>query len=275
MNQDNFVIKKCIYCDGLGETDEHIVPFALGGKWKLIKACRERCRDITSRCERNPLSENWKEVRAVLDYPSRHRDFSNETFLLEVTFKNGSRGTLELPKNEALGLTPFVEYPLPAFFSPGGYQGGVTINAHSLISFGPNVKDLAEKYNLKEMCYSVIHKGNNFEKMVSKIAYCATIAIFGLNNLDQRFVLPALLGQKDDIGYWMGCDHHGRISPLLGKQRSRNIIRVGVWQRAGESIRYVVARLKFFASSDAPEYIVVVGTLNPDFTLSRHQSLSY
>jgi hypothetical protein len=276
MVQNSFTVNKCIYCDGLGETDEHIIPFALGGKWKLVNACCEQCRDITSRCERNPLSENWAEVRAVLDYPSRRRDFNNETFSLNVTFKNGSKGVLELPKDETLGLTPFLEYPLPAFFFPGEYKRGVIVNAHSLISFGPNVKILSEKYNFEKMDYSVTYKGNNFEKMVTKIAYCATIATFGLDNLEQRFVLPTLLGKKDDIGYWMGCDHDGRITPLIGKQRSKNVIKVGVWQQqAGDSTKYIITRLKFFAASDAPEYIVIVGTLIPDFIPSGHQIFSY
>ncbi len=276
MIQENLIINKCIYCDGAGETDEHIIPFALGGKRKLYKASCEQCRDITSRCEQNPLSENWAEARAILDYPSQHRrDFSNEKFSLEVTFKDGADGMLELSKSEVLGLTPFLEYPLPAFFAPGNYKKGVIVNGHSIISFGPDVKALSEKYGFKEMRYTVTHKGNNFEKMIAKIAYCATVALFGLNGFDQRFVLPAVLGKKDDVGFWMGCDPEGKIAPLIGKQRYKNIIKIGVWEKAGDGLKHVIARLKFFASSDAPEYIVVVGTLKPDFVMPDYQTFSY
>lgn len=275
MTQEKLIINKCIYCDGVGETDEHIIPFALGGKCKLYKASCEQCRDITSRCERNPLSENWAEARAILDYPSLRRKFSNEKFSLKVTFKNGIDGMLELPKSEVLGLTPFLEYPLPAFFAPGNYKKGVIVNGHSIISFGPDVKALAEKYDFKEVRYKVTHKGNDFEKMIAKIAYCATVALFGLDGFDQCFVLPALLGEKDDIGFWMGCDSEGKITPLIGKQRARNIIKIGVWKKAGDGPKYVIVRLKFFASSDAPEYIVVVGTLKPDFAMPDYQTFSY
>ena len=111
--------------------------------------------------------------------------------------------------------------------------------------------------------------------MVAKIGYCAVVALFGLDSFDQRFVLPALLGEKDDIGFWIGCDPEGRITPLIGKQRVKNIIKIGIVKKAGNDTRYVVAKLKFFASSDAPEYIVVVGTLKPDFVMPDHQTLSY
>ena len=275
MKQENFVINKCIYCNGVGETNEHIIPFALGGRQKLLKASCKSCRDITSRCEHNPLNKNWAEVRAVLDYPSRHRDFGNEKFSLEVTFKDGSEGVLKLSKSEVLGLTVFLEYPLPAFFAPDNYKKGVNVIGSSLISFGPNVSDLLKKYGIKTIRHMSTHKGNDFEKMIAKISYCAAVALFGLDSFDQCSVLPALLGKKDDIGFWMGCDPEGRIIPLIGKQRFKNIIKIHVLKKDKNNTRYVIARLKFFASSDAPEYIVLVGTLKPDFIIPDHQSFSY
>jgi len=273
MEQKNFIINKCIYCDGVGETDEHIIPVALGGKWKLIKASCEHCRTITSKCELNPLKKNWEEARAVLDYPSRRRDFNNEQFLLSVIFKDGSEGILKLPKNEILGLTIFLEYPLPAFFAPDNYKSGVKVNACSTISFGCDVRILTKKYKIKSIKHISTYKGNDFEKMVAKIGYCATVALFGLDSFEQRFVLPALLNIKDDIGFWMGCDPNGSIIPVIGKQQFKNTIKIHVLTKNGNgTTRYIIARLKFFASSDAPEYIVVIGTLKPEFVIPDYQS---
>lgn len=274
---DNLHINKCIYCGGIGTTNEHIIPYALGGKAKLFKASCEKCRDITSRCEKHTLKENWAEARAILDYPSRKRDFGNETFLLEVTYKNGENGIIKLLKNEVLGLTIFLEYPLPIFFSHNKYEKGIIVSGASAISFGPNpnIKFLSEKYNIKRITHRSEHNGNDFEIMIAKIAYCASIAFLGNDSFDKRFVLPAIIRKKDDIGYWVGCDNEGKIVPLIGKQKAKNLIKIGVWQRKGDDARYVVSRLKFFANSDAPEYIVVVGTLKSDFVIPQYKNIDF
>lgn len=279
MEQENIIINKCIYCDGAGETDEHIIPFALGGKVKLINASCESCRTITSKCELNPLKENWEEVRAVLNYPSRHRNFSNKKFPLKVTLKDGSEKILELPKVEAAGLAIFVEYQLPAFFAPSNYKSGIKANGSDLISFGTPIEILGKKYGFKKVEYGNKYIGIDFPKMVAKIGYCAAVAVFGIDSFDKRFVLPALLDKKDDIGFWMGCDHKGIIAPLIGKQSDSNAIVLHILEETSNNTsnntRYVLARLKFFALSDSPEYIVVIGTLKQDFIIPDYQSLSY
>jgi len=273
MQRINFHINKCIYCGGEGETDEHIIPFALGGTAKLFKASCEKCRNITSKYERNPLRNNWVEARAVLDYPSRKRDFGDEKFLLSVTFKNGEDGILELPKNKVLGLTPFLLYPLPAFFAPNNYNHGILVTGQLVISFGMDIKALTREYGLSAIRHDVFYKCNDTEIMIIRIAYCALIALLGVNSLDQCFVLPTIMGEKDDAGFWFGCDPEGKITPLIGKQNSKNVIKLGVLQKPGDKNRYIVVRLKFFASSDAPEYIVIIGTLKPDYILQVHQSI--
>ena len=255
-------INKCIYCGGVGQTDEHIMPFALAGKSILRKASCETCRDITSRCEDNPLRQNWAVARAVLDYPSRKRDFDKEVFPLEVVLKDGTKTVLQLKRSETVGFAPFMEYPLPAFFTPSSnYKSGVVLSGHTLVGFGPDIKILIEKYGIKEIKYKVTHKSNYFEIMVAKIAYCAAVAAWGLDALQEKFVLPAILGAKDDVGYWMGCDPEGKIIPMIGKLNEANSIKLGVWQRADDENKYIIARIKCFSPSDAPEYIVVVGTL--------------
>lgn len=271
----NLNINKCIYCGGRGETDEHIIPFALGGKKQLNKASCEKCRDITSRCERNPLNKIWEEARAILDYPSRKRNFDKELFPLDVTFKDGNSGILKLPKNEAAGLTPFLHYPLPAFFVSEDYTSGVRVIGQSTIAFGIMIGALSKKYNLMTIRHDIFYKGNDFERMVIRIAYCASIAFLGVNCFEQCFVLPTILGIKDDAGYWLGCDPEGKISPLIGRQNSNNVINLGVCQKDGDKNRYVVVRLKFFAASDAPEYIVVIGTLKSGYILPSLQMMSF
>lgn len=262
MESQHIFIDKCIYCGGEGQTDEHIIPLALGGKIALQKASCEKCREITSRYERNPLNENWSGARAVLDYPSRRRDFDKETFPLDVTLKSGERTTLNLKRSETVGFAPFLEYPLPVFFSGDKkYKSGITLFAHRLIGFGSEITELVSKYSIKDIHYQVKHKSQNFELMVARIAYCAAVGRWGLDALGEKFVLPAILGQKDDIGYWLGCDLEAKILPRIGKINAPNVIKLAQWRKNDKEPTYIVAQIKFFAASDAPEYIVVVGAL--------------
>ena len=58
---------RCVYCGAITElSDEHIVPFGLGGRWVLPKASCSVCSVKTSRIERTclrtmlgPLGEEW------------------------------------------------------------------------------------------------------------------------------------------------------------------------------------------------------------------------
>lgn len=261
MSKTDILIGKCIYCGGVGTTDEHIIPLALGGKHILRKASCENCRAITSQWERNPLRDNWAEARAVLDYPSRRRDFDKEIFPLKVTLRDGTETVLNLNKAESFGLASFLEYPIPAFFSGNNFEKGALIIATRLIGFGPDWENTIERYGIKEINHTVTYKGTHFERMVIRIAYCAAIATWGPDCFENCFALPAIMGIREDVGYFMGCDPLGKITPIIGRVVGGNSIRAGIWQRKGDPKNYAVMRLKFFSPSDAPEYLVVLGAL--------------
>jgi hypothetical protein len=267
IRQKYFKIGRCIYCDEATNrlTEEHVVPFSLGGNAIVLKeACCESCRVITSKCERNPIHDNWAEVRAALDFPSRKRKLSEETFPLDVILEDGSKTTIDLKGRETLGLVQFLEYNPPAVFSPNDYKSGVIVTGGKLIGFGVNKEDFIKKHKIKGFRLKTIFKGNDFEKMITKIAYCFTIACWGLDCFDERYVLPAILNKKDDVGYWMGCNLDGKIIPFIGKQSGNFVIQPSIIQYESGK-RDVIVGLKFFPASEAPEYIVVVGSLKSDF----------
>ena len=151
MLQKDIHVNKCIYCGGVGQTDEHVIPRALGGTMLLRKASCETCRNITSRCERSPLHKNLAEARAVLDYPSRKRNFNNEYFDLDVVLKDETTTVLSLKKDEVLGLVSFFEYSLPGFFDSMNYKNGINVVACTTIKFGADLKVLSDKYNIKQI----------------------------------------------------------------------------------------------------------------------------
>jgi len=265
--QKYFEIGRCIYCGTTSHplTKEHVVPYGLGGNAVILrKACCDKCRVITSKCELNPIHENWAEVRAALGFPSRKRDLAQETFCLNVELEDGLKRTLQLKGRETLGLVQFLEYSPPAFFAPSGYKSGVNVTGAKLMSFGPNAGDFIREHKIKGLTLTTTSTGNDFEKMITKMAYCVVIACWGLDCFDQRYVLPTILNEKDDVGYWMGCNIDGKIVPLIGKRPGGFALNLSVVS-SDHGVRNIIVTMKFFPSSDAPEYIVVVGSLRPDF----------
>lgn len=66
-------IGRCIYCSAAdGLTDEHVIPFSLGGEWKLLAASCPRCSRTTSAVERHVSREHLVACRTVLGLPTYH-----------------------------------------------------------------------------------------------------------------------------------------------------------------------------------------------------------
>jgi hypothetical protein len=267
IGQKYFEIGVCIYCGKASSqlTKEHVIPFGLGGNAIILKkACCEECRRITSKCEQNPIHNNWAEVRAALGFPSRKRNLAEENFPLDVILEDGSEAKLDLKGRETLGLVLFLEYETPAFFSQKEYRSGIIVNGVKLIGFGVNVEDFKKINKIKGFNLTTASSGNDFAKMIAKMAYCLTIACWGLDCFDERYILPTILNKRDDVGYWMGSNRDGKITPLIGKQPGGFAIRLGI-VTSDSGKRNAIVSLKFFPSSEAPEYIVVVGSLRADF----------
>lgn len=257
-------IGKCIYCGATDKplTDEHMVPLSLGGNIILDKASCEICRKMTSKCEKNVISKNWEEVRAITNCKSRKRDWDKELFLLNVVFKDGKSGTLELSKTESPGLTNFPLFPLPGFLDPQGYTLGSRWIGVDIQSFGVNIKELGKKYNLKQISGSVKYENHDFELMIANIAYRKIVADFGLDFLDEIFVLPAIKGEKDDIGYWIGSDKEEKFVKKIGRRQvGSHLIGVGFLENSDKTQKVIFVQIKFFANSDSPEYLIVVGKI--------------
>ncbi len=259
-------IGKCIYCNktDLPLTDEHVIPLSLAGTMVLKNASCEECRKITSKYERNPIHENWIEARACLDYPSRRSKLKDMTFSMDVVLKDETETILQLNKDETLGITLFPEFPLPAFFGNADYKYGAVWIALRTIGFGKvDLKEFSDKHDIKQIIGSTKYKGNHFEIMITRIAYCAVVAYLGPNALSKNFVLPTILGEIDDVGYWLGCDYEGNVVPHMGKVQASNVMGLGLLSRA-DGTKCLMVSIKFFAASDAPEYIVVVGEPTPE-----------
>lgn len=244
-------IGRCVYCRSIENlTDEHIVPRGLKGPWKLGKGSCQVCNQITSAFEKSVLREQFILPRAVLGLPTYHPKKRPHKFSFDVE-KNGHKETIVLPRTECPPIFVMMTLQKPRYIADYDYEKGVKVTGASL--HGPELLKIKERLKIDSLSVTVNISGNCFERMLAKIAYGMTIFAYGPDALEECYVLPCILGQKDDTGYWVGSS--GRDFSVMPKEKPLH--RIFLTLKGNE----VGALIRLFASYQTPEYHVIVGKL--------------
>jgi hypothetical protein len=139
------------------------------------------------------------------------------------------------------------------------YIKGIEINGFVLIGYHYKVlEEMAKERGVEKFNIEQKWQGLSFERMLLKIAYGFSVAYYGIASFDEVFILPAILGKKEDVGMWLGCDQKKElnlptvpIDPLYSIGLIKNDKNV------------LIVSIRLF-SPLAPEYYVVVGRLKPN-----------
>ena len=244
-------IGRCIYCGSTEDlSDEHILPYSMWGTDVLPKASCPECAKITGRFEQHVARDLYLAVRMVSGAPTRRKKTMPTSFPLEVIDADGKPQTLQLPANEHPALVIFPEYQPPTMFVDGTTRVGIAITGNRLIGFGKDLLTVQKEHQFKELQITSTFKVPRFEQFLAKWAYCTAIKHYGLDNLETVYVIDDIIRNANTIGSYVGTD--GQV--VIGKQAA-----IASYQMFEDDQRRVVVRLKLFANSDAPEYIVLVG----------------
>jgi len=244
-------IGRCVYCGSTESlTDEHIVPHGLKGPWQLLKGSCQACNQITSAFEKRVLREQFILPRTTLGLPTYHPQKRPQEFSFEVE-KNGHKETIVLPGTECPPLFVMLTVEKPRYIEDYDYEKGVKVIGASL--HGPELLKIKEKLRIDSLSVKVNISGNCFERMLAKIAYGMTILAYGPSALEECYVLPCILGSKDDAGYWVGNSGRDFAALPVEKQLHRIFLMV----KGNE----VGASIRLFANYQTPEYLVIVGKL--------------
>lgn len=243
-------VGECIYC-GFTEgklTDEHIIAYALGGDRVLPAASCEACQKLTSRAEHLALHDMLIQVRSQLGLPSRKKSLPQKMPL--VVRYGDEEKTFVLSKADHPTLAIFLCCPLPGELGGQAPSAGITVNGSQLYQVGgPPLKDVLVKLGTDQVTYSQTFRGNEYEKMLAKIALAYAVAEMGIQELRDSPLRNTIRGLADDVGRWVGCGlWHPPPSLYLHQLQ---LISAGSW---------TVASVRLFANVRAPEYLVVVKT---------------
>jgi hypothetical protein len=260
-------IGRCIYCgsdggaDGL--SDEHIVPYSLGGHAALKRASCRACAAITSEIELYLGRHIFHQLRSHVRAPSRRK---LPSALPATVIVDGQETTIELAVDDhpfALML-PTWDYPgimrqvqpssdfpqtnVRAYnFMPANFREtlGVADDATDpVVRVGPGTID-----NIK------------FARAITKIAFCHAVARYGVDGFRHLTAPDIILGKYPWVPYFVGSDPDEPPPPH--PRKVRHLVELAT-MTGREGLRLCEAKVRLFADSGTPEhgmpiYRVVMG----------------
>jgi hypothetical protein len=259
---NNTHVGQCIYCRALPTaddplSDEHIFPFGIFGQQKLLKASCKKCAVITSNFERQVQKDDMGALRYALGFPSRRKGKRKNIFLpIEIVTHTDEVKTIHVPLEEYVPIMALPVFPQPAHESKEPYEKGITLTGYVSNPSVRSAAALAKKYGAKEIAVYTLRWPEAWARMFAKIAYALAVKEYGLEllKLEDVYVIPAILGQTNDIGRWVGCVEE----QVYDAETFRDQI-AGLWVRDGE----IHAVIKLFGwLNTVPEYQVIVGRLS-------------
>lgn len=253
---------RCIYCGEKSNlSDEHIIPFALGGNLILEKSSCPDCATLTSAFELTCLRTMYGPLRLLYDLPTRRPKKRPKKLPLKVKFNSNETEwqTILIDQKKFPFLVTF-----PYFETPGIVNGN---QIHE--SEGPKSKrfwirgaspyysfhELMENLLVELKAYSIFPESKAevpaFCKLLAKIAHAFAVAKIGLSGFNP-FLKPLII--KDDLSH---CMHYigsiGNDEPPKSMLHDLNILEFN-------NINAILVKVRLLCKLGAPTYIVAVGT---------------
>jgi hypothetical protein len=247
---------ECVYCGATDNlSDEHIVPFALGGNIVLPDASCLHCAKITSAFERRVLRGFMHRARSTGRFPTR-RPRERPTTHVVTLLRDGVAIQTEIPPDEEPGLLQLPLLAPPQFFSGAATTAGVIVRGIETLYFGVNPEQFAKSRGAQGLRQTDSLDVTSFARMVAKIGYCYTCATLGIPARAQVPVLPFILGARDDGSQWVGSVDFATQAERDG---ANIVLAHTTYQSDSEThIVALVARVKLFAKAGATGYEVVI-----------------
>jgi hypothetical protein len=247
----------CIYCGGKDAlTEEHVVPFGLGGRLILSDASCPRCAKITSGFERKVLRGFMRDARTAGSLPTRHPKDRPSTISHEI--KRGNHfESIDIPVAASTG---FLQLPIlqpPAFLDGRPPIRGTNIIGFETIAFGKRPDEVLSTVGTNALRATANIDAHAFVRMLAKIGYCCAIAAIGTFPRSEVPVLPLILGTADDDSTWVGSSEYSLAGEAQRPQHALGLISANVLVD-GTPEEIFIARIKLFMNSGATGYEVVV-----------------
>lgn len=263
-------VDQCIYC-GTCETqaqvntltDEHIIPFGLGGNLVLPKASCTKCQRLINKQIETPiLHKEWVQFRDKHRFPTRRPQDRTHRDSTLATATDGS--DLKVPLLDYSTPVPLYLFSEPRVLSNKPLP---TLDHHWTMAMLTDEKaevDMQRKYPQWNRVHSIVARPHLFARMLAKIAHGYAIAEYGKSTLEAfEPLLPNVI--RGITGDWTQTVGGMREIPPP-TPGGDHIINLNL--KIDSLGAYLLADVRLFSSISMPQYHVVVGRI--DFQNSRH-----
>lgn len=199
---------ECMYCGSLKDkdlTDEHIIPFGMGGDLVFRKSSCKSCAKKTSQDEMKILRGFMYDGRLVGNLPSRRKKNQPTTITNILLRKDGTEFTKEFLLKSGAAVIH-----LPIFTEPGVIFGkapeeGAEIKELSTLHLGlDSFASFSKKNNVSGIKFNTKIDVISFCKVLCKIAYGYHVYKKGLFPREESPALKIMLGEITTMKHWMG-----------------------------------------------------------------------
>lgn len=253
LEMDSFGTEKaCVYCGAknVALSDEHIVPFALGGTHVLRGASCATCACITSKFELKVARGLWGQARQSYGAPTRRKKKQAKSQL--VPDADNIRRSLSVPNEIVPAVFAFYKMPIAGVIS--GLSKDVNLQASwNLHAIGDATRQI--EFEKRYGYTPAIHFRNqpdDFGRLLLKIGYCHMLTKVESQYFD-AICLPYILGKEHNVSWLIGSGIGLPDDPL----NYGYCLRSATCGTAQEM--YLITMIKLWAHTRMPWYHAVVG----------------
>jgi hypothetical protein len=254
MTYDHKSVGVCIYC-GASEcelTDEHIIPFGLGGADILPKASCKDCARITGKFEGVVQRTIFGDLRIFFNFPTRRKKDRPKTKKITSISPDRSSREIEVPSNEYPPVIWVYTFGTCGFLLGAPPDLDVSMSSMKTIHNNEQLKSFTAKYDWDRLT-RIRFMPNEFRRMLAKIGYSFFVALAGYGTF-KPLILKAITDDSFNISYLVGQNPELEPPVLQGDTHG---LRLRTIHGPGDHVIFI-AEVRLFQSNATPTYHIVV-----------------
>ena len=254
----------CIYCGSTSGplSDEHIVPYSLGGDSILQGASCTACADTTSRFELHIARRQLGPFRVRSELPTRRPNERPKSLPLGILDKEGKERVIEVDPQKHPGTLLLPDLPEPSLLVPILDPSRRSFRMFYALPDTDTLQQLKDEHDADAIGLGSFEIGS-FYLLLAKIAHAGAFYHPGNWTLSWEPLLPDLIvGEREDYESFVGG------TGITEFEADDGTFPVFYRTVAVESALYLVAFFRLYGQNDSPTYQVVVGRRRTKLILS-------